>query len=455
MNVRDVVLESSLFGAVYRTGMHARAAWYHRRGRQWQALSARLRALRSTSHAEHGEAAMAEVRRWLDDGCRDAAGTLLPSSRNRWLAEFLATDEAARLRGHFAATPMHHRVRLREPNDEDPRRQGNLIVLKRHDPATGEKGALLLTYSETMRRLPAMYDLPALAARYAIVLEPSSWGYEDPTYFLYAGADVDVVVQAPWYRDFHFVRELRCNVHPVRTGAGDWVDPAVFTPGPPRGSRSFDVVVVSSWSPWKRHVDLFEAAAALRRRGTRLRMALVGYPLVWDQARIERLADRYGVRDQCTFFDSVPQPEVARIVGDSEAYVLLSRREGANRALYEALFCDTPVVVFAGHRGVDTDMVRGGVGVLYESTEALGDAIVHLLGHRDAFRPLGWASANSGYANSTAAINALLREKAARRGLPWTLDLVAKKNAPEVRYVNDADRERMEPEYERLQAFLR
>ena len=454
MNVRDAVLDFPLLGAVYRTGMGIRASWHQGRGREWQAIVARLRALRSEPGAAHSEAALARARQWLDSGARDAASGLVAVGDNRWLRAFLETGEAASLKAHFAKVAMHHRVRLREPNDEDPGRQGNLIVLKRHDPATGEKGVLLLTYSEPLRRLPAMYDLPALARRYAFILEPSSWGYEDPTYFLYAGSDVDVIVQAPWYRDFQFIQGLRANIHPVRIGAGDWVDPAVFASTVPRGRRRFDVVVVSSWSPWKRHRDLFEAAAKLKREGLVLRIALVGYPLVWDQDRIARLLVEHGLKEQCTIFDSIPQPEVAKVVGDSEAYVLLSRREGANRALYEALFCDTPVIVYAGHRGVDTEMVRSGVGALYEA-DGLGEAIRGVLANRDAFRPLAWARENSGYANSTIALNAIVKAMSQRRGLPWTHDMVPKKNAPEVRYADEADRERMEPEYPLLAAFLR
>jgi glycosyltransferase involved in cell wall biosynthesis len=434
--------------------MRVRAAWHHSRGHEWQALVARLRGLRSRPGASHSSDALAKARQWLDSGARDPHSALVNVGDNRWLKAFLETREAAMLRAHFASCAMHHRVRLREPNDDDSRRQGNLIVLKRHAAATGEKGVLLLTYGEPLRRFPAMYDLAALAPRYAFVLEPSSWGYEDPTYFLYAGADVDVVVQAPWYRDYQFLHELRSNIRPVRFGAGDWVDPDVFSSSVPRGGRRFDVVVVSSWSPWKRHRDLFRAAAELRRRGVVLKIALVGYPLVWDQKRIIRLLDQFGLRQQCTIFDSIPQSEVARVVGDSEAYVLLSRREGANRALYEALFCDTPVVVYAGHRGVDIEMVRSGVGMLYEA-DGLGDAILAVLSNRDAFRPLGWARENSGYSNSTAALNALLKQMSEQRGLPWTRDIVPKKNAPEVRYVRESDRELMEPEYPMLAEFLR
>lgn len=454
MNARDAVLESRVLGEVYRTGMRVCAAWHHSRGREWQALSARLRGLRSEHDSHHSADALQQARVWLDSGARDRHAALVNVGENKWLKAFVGTHEADRLRAHFAGVAMDHRVRLREPNDEDPRRQGNLIILKRHDPATGEKGVLLLTYSEPLRRFPAMYDLAALAGRYAFVLEPSSWGYEDPTYFLYVGADVDVVVQAPWYRDFQFLHELRSNIHPVRFGAGDWVDPDVFASSVPRGSRRFDVVVVSSWSPWKRHRDLFRAAAELKHRGVILRIALVGYPLVWDQDRITRLLEEFGVRQQCTIFDSIPQSEVAGVVGDSEAYVLLSRREGANRALYEALFCDTPVVVYAGHRGVDTEMVQNGVGILYEPA-GLGDAILSVLSNRAAFRPLAWARDNSGYLNSTAALNAVLRQMVTQRGLPWTRDIVPKKNAPEVRYVRDEDRELMQPEYPLLAEFLR
>jgi hypothetical protein len=39
--------------------------------------------------------------------------------------------------------------------------------------------------------------------------------------------------------------------------------------------------------------------------------------------------------------------------------------------------------------------------------------------------------------------------------LPWTRDIVPKKNTPEVRYVHESDREQMEPEYPLLAPFLR
>ena len=70
-------------------------------------------------------------------------------------------------------------MRLRYPNDEDPERQGDLIVLKSYDAKTSERGVLMLMYSEAILAMVAIYDLGALAERYMFVLEPSSWGYQD------------------------------------------------------------------------------------------------------------------------------------------------------------------------------------------------------------------------------------------------------------------------------------
>lgn len=452
--LKSIVLDWPVVTAAYRAGSHVRASAYAALGRRWEALSARLRALRASGAREHSPHTMRRVRKWLDRGCRDSADRLLNLRENDWLAAFLQTAEAEMLRRQFAAYPAHHRVRMREPNDEDPQRQGNLLVLKRHDPRTGEKGVILLGYTVSLRRFPAMFDVAALASRYAFILEPSSWGYEDPGLFLYVGADMDVVVQAPWRRDHGYVVGLDANLRAVRLGAGDWVDPQTFSSDRPARAREFDLVAVSAWSALKRHGDLFQAVANLKRRGRQLRVALIGYPLDWTQETIRRFARDHGIEEQCTIYESVPQSTVAEIVGNARAYVLMSRREGANRALYEALFCDTPVVVYEGHRGVNTDIIRGGVGTLYDA-EGLDAAISRILDNRDAYRARAWADEHTGYRNSTMELNRLLRELSARRGLPWTQDIAEKKNAPELLYANPRDVERFADEYELLKRFMR
>ncbi len=63
--------------------------------------------------------------------------------------------------------------------------------------------------------------------------------------------------------------------------------------------------------------------------------------------------------------------------------------------------------------------------------------------------------ANTGWANSSRALNELLREIAEARGLPWTCDIVAKKNAPNLMYSEKGVYKEFESEYERLRPHLR
>ena len=452
--IKGVVLDSRHVTAAYRAGSLARANALGVLGRRWRSLTARFRALRASGAREHSPRTMQAVRKHLDWGCRDAHGGLLEIGANRWLAEFLRTPEARQLRGRFSTWPDHHRVRMREPNDENALRQGDLILLKRYNPATGEKGVIMLKYTQSLWRFPAMFDLPSLAARYVFVLEPSSWGYEDPGFFLYVGADMDVVVQSPWSRDYAFIEQLNSNLEPVRIGAGDWVNPQVFCSNKRAHERRFDLVAVSAWSALKRHEDLFRAVASLDAAGRSLRIALIGYPVDWTQDKIRRLARKYGIEDRCTIYEAVPQSVVAEVVGDSRLYVLMSRREGANRALYEALWCDTPVAVFDAHRGVNTDIIHGEVGTLYNAA-GLGAAIARVLDAPGEYHARAWAERNTGYRNSTVALTALLRRRAAARGLPWTEDLAEKINAPDMLYANPRDVERFAGEYDSLVPFLR
>lgn len=449
---RSAVARSPVLVRAYAAALRGAAGVARARGHRLRALHLLLRAWRAAEPEGLPVPWKGDVRALLDEGIRDGAA-LRPIAGNALLAAFVRGAEARAVRERSAALPPAERVRMRLPVDDDPERQGDLVVLKRHDAATGERGVLLVKYSESIRRFPALFDLPRIAERYALVLEPSWWGYQGSTLALYAGADLDVLVQAPWRPDAEFVRWMDCNLVPLRVGAGDWVDPDTFRAAE-GGSRRFDVVMVSAWNPAKRHGELFQAMARLRARGRRLRAALVGYPQRWTRADVERLARRHGVADDCTFFEGIPHAEVARVVADSRAYVLLSRREGANKALYESLFCGTPVIVPRGHRGVNDEHVGGDCGVRFDDGR-LDEALVRVLEARVGFRPREWALAHTGWPRSTDAVNAALRTAAEVRGLPWTRDIVPKKNAPNLRYAVPGAYREFADEYAGLEECLR
>jgi hypothetical protein len=411
-----------------------------------------LRGMRIVGLPRLGVAGERRMRRLIKDCCSSNEHPA-PSSRNKLLIDFQQTREARTTRDEFSKYSVYDRVRMRFPREvNDPDRQGDLILLKRYNPDSGEKGVILLSYTEGVRRFAALFDVSAMAQQYSIVLEPSWWGYEDPTFFFFLGHDLDVVVQSSWRRDFDFVRSLNSNLIPIGLGAGLWMNPAIFQPG--TGERRYDLAMISSWNPFKRHQDLFSMLARIKARHRRsLRVILIGYPNVWSMEDVQKLARDHRVEDCCTFVENIPQVEVARLLAHSAAYILLSRNEGSNRALYEALLCDTPAIVYRDHRGVNTEHVNTATGVLFDEG-GLDAAVLGVIDGRKAFSPRQWALDNVGYENASRQLNATLRRVAEARGLPWSADIVPKVNAPNPRYVSSKSREYFDEEYARLTQFL-
>jgi glycosyltransferase involved in cell wall biosynthesis len=452
--LKERVYGSPALQTLYASQAEARARLSLQRGRRYEAAEVLMRAWRHLGSEAFGARRVALVNS-LTRECCYREGRLLPASENRLRLEFVGTRKARELRSLYGSFPAEHRVRLRQPRiDPDPERQGDLVVLKPYDEATGERGVLLVMYGEGIKAFAAVYDLGALASRYTLVLETSGWGYQEAHFLLYFGSDLEVLVQSPRREDFEFVRSLGANLAPVRVGSGEWVDPATFRPREPGAEAKFDAVMVAAWDPLKRHDLLLRAAARLRsERGLRLRVALVGYPLGWPRSRVESLVRRHGLEDDCTFFEKIPHAEVARLVADSKVSLLLSRQEGSNRSVYESMFCGTPVIVLRHHRGINLEHVNARTGLLADDDE-LPDALASIVARPEAFDPRGWAAENIGFENATRIVNAALRDAALSRGLPWTRDIAAKKNAPNPRYAEPGLYKTFEPEYERLRDYL-
>ncbi len=449
------VYESRPLQSLYASWIDLQSRLALLRGQPYEASRRMLRVWRHLGTEGIGRRRVDRLMRVVRENCYGDDGQLLPAAENRLRLDFIRSDKAREVRKLYGAFPLEHRVRLRHPRaDADPERQGDLIVLKPYDPQTGERGVLMVMYSEGILALAAVYDLAQLASRYTLVLETSGWGYQDVRFFLYLGSDLDVLVQSPRREDYDFIGRLDSNLVPVRVGSGEWVDPSIFQPRPAGKEPEFDLVMVASWDPLKRHELLFRALAQLKReRGRGLRLALIGYAMGWPRRRIEELLARYGLEGDCTIFEKIPHAEVARIVADSRVSLLLSRQEGSNRSVYESMFCGTPVIVYRHHRGINLEHVNGRTGLLADDDELAG-AIAKIVDHPESFDPRGWALENIGYLNATRIVGEALRESAARRGLPWTTDIVAKKNAPNLRYAQQGIYKEFESEYESLQAYL-
>jgi glycosyltransferase involved in cell wall biosynthesis len=454
-NVKHVLRESPQLQRLMMRTMVPVGRWHVSRGRDLAALEMLTRAWRHATRVPFAGSGLAAVQAVIRRACY-RGDRLAPIAENALIPAFLETREARRIRSVFDDVPVAHRVRLRLPRARDnAERQGNLMLLKRYDPDTGEKGVILLKYSQAFLWFVTVFDLAAIAPRYTVVLEPCYVGYPDKRFLLLLGSDLDVVVFAPFPSDFEFIRQLDSNLMPVPLGAGDWVDPGSCKPGP-RTGRTYDLAMVAFWGPLKRHELLFRTLSDLNRRGyPDIRVALVGYPSTWNRSHIERLMRRYGVEDRCTIFEGIPHKQVAQILSDSRAALLLSRQEGTNKSFFEALFCDTPVIVTRDHRGgINQHSIPEDVVVLAGDDE-LGDAILSVLQAPERFNPLEWASSRTGWPVATQRLNNALEEMAHCRGQPWTHPIVPKKNAPNLMYAEEGRYQEFEEEYASLEPFLR
>lgn len=394
------------------------------------------------------------LRSLIHQGCWRGSG-LQSVSENGLLSEFLASSRTHEIKHAYDAFPMRDRVRMRKPRpDRDEQRQGNLLVLKKFIPGTGEKGVLLIKYNPAIEAFPGIFDLEEIAAHYSLVLEPSWWGYRHARFLPYLGADLNVLVMAQYQPDFEFIQSLESNLEPLALGPSDWTDPAIFRKGPAQTDRDFDVVMVAAWTPFKRHKVLFRALRELRSEGRELRAILIGYPWDWTMSKVQRQAADYGVSELCTFRERISPGQVADLVARSRVSVSVSKVEGSPKALYESLFCDTPVLVHRENKGINLSLIQPPVGDLTDD-ETLGSDIAAVLDHPGRYSPADWAEHNTGYRNASNIVNEALKQKAISAGQPWTVDIVPKRNAPHLRYANQDDEAILASEFEALQQSMR
>ncbi len=328
------------------------------------------------------------------------------------------------------------------------------IVLKMpvFDGATVEKGILLLTFTETSAFFHHHVDCQALLRFFYVVLEPSWSGYCDPNILFWTRyPDSPVVVQATEDLDFRFLESLESNLVPVPFGASDWVDFRLFRPVPGVG-KTYDVVYVTNYNPVKRHHLLLRAIAELRDPS--YRAALVFGK--WGSSRdaIHELIDHYGVRANLEIFDGLDQHEVNVLLNMSKVNVLLSRKEGSNRSIFEGFFANTPGIVLKRNIGVRKSYINERTGLLVDE-HGLARALARFRTAWDRFEPRSWALENISPLRSTQKLGECIRRLAMQRGEPWTGEPVPKVNVPEVTYFEQRDAARMAPSRALLSVFRR
>jgi glycosyltransferase involved in cell wall biosynthesis len=345
--------------------------------------------------------------------------------RGRLMEAFLRSD---------AATRAANRIVKREAPFESMFR--DIMVMKA--PCRGEKGVIVLEYTTRFDLFVALFDYQRIIQDYYIVLEPCWAGYCDPSILMFANTGTDIIVQAPEARDFTFLSDLQCNLKPINLGSSDWIDAELFAPPAEDSYRPYDLIMVANWAKHKNHRKLFAALERVRHRPVSVMLIGIDWGGRTGQDILAEMREFDLSHVTVELKTGIPAREVAMYLGQSKAFLLLSEKEGSNRAIVEALFANTPAILYENFIGGAKGKVNAQTGLL-ASFENLAEAIDTMLDRHSEFTPRAWALEHTGSRNATAKLNAMLKSIAESRGERWDTPIVEKVNNPNFNYRNPGD----------------
>lgn len=325
---------------------------------------------------------------------------------------------------------------------------GSRMMILKSKQSESEKGVLYVMYSELLHVIPKFMDIDKLSKDYKLVFEPSWSGYCTGSFLYYACKPFDSYFLAAQVDDYRFLQNFE-NLKACELGPCDWVDPKVAEPFLNQ-PKKYDIVMNSNWGAWKRHRVLFKA---LKKSKRDLKVALIGFD--WggrSKQDILSLAKAYGVDAQIEIFEKIPFDQVMNITCQSKLSVLLSLKEGSNRAVAESIFCDVPVIVLDNHVGGIVKNVNQYTGQLAPERN-LTEVIHDILDSLDSYTPRNWGVEHIACDVSTIRLNEFLKSTCSVEE-KWTRDVVVRSNSPESKYQSIEDKERFSQENEELKKYL-
>jgi len=146
------------------------------------------------------------------------------------------------------------------------------------------------------------------------------------------------------------------------------------------------VGIVGRIFPIKNHALFLESAARIAARDPATRFVIVGDGNL--RSGLEQQSRQLGIKDRVLFTGW--RADLARIYADLDVLVVSSNNEGTPVSAIEAMAASCPVV--ATRVGGVPDLITDGVNgrlVPAKDAEAIADAVIDLLGHREAAKNIG------------------------------------------------------------------
>lgn len=324
-----------------------------------------------------------------------------------------------------------------------------MMVIK--TPAGDEKGVLLIMFSEMLSQIACNMDVPKLMEQYHLLFEPSWSGFYDRDILYYTQFQHDVFVFTAESDDLRLLTGLKTNLIPIPLGPCDWVNPDIAKPYLGQ-QKQYDIVMNSNWGSIKRHHVLFKA---LKKLPSDLKVLLIGgsWGDVDDINSVKALQRYFNVKQEIIYFEHLPYNKVMDVTSQARLSILLSLKEGSNRAIAESIFCDLPVLVLTEHIGGIKKNVVPDTGKLVPE-KLLAEGISNILANENIYNPREWGLNNISCFKSTEILNEFFYSHMKNKGLPWSGDIVVRANSPELEYVFPEDADKMQNHNEGLFEFL-
>lgn len=297
-----------------------------------------------------------------------------------------------------------------------------ILVVK--SPSAKEKGVIFLDYNYVFPLFLKFFDIGEVSRKYRLVLEPSWSGYCDLDILCMTTVPDKVIVQAGEPRDFQLLNKIHSNLLPINTAANWWVDYRIMRPL--EVEKVNDIIMVASWSNFKRHYRFFEAISKAKSLGKELRVALVGYGTELSKDAILKQAAHFNVETQITIFENLTPEEVNIQYNKSKVNILWSRKEGFNRAIIEGMFAGIPCIVREGFNyGYEQPYINSSTG-MYATEADLPTKLIEVVSRFEDFAPRDWVLKNMSVPIATQLVNEQLKQIAKQAGEEWTVDIVPK-----------------------------
>jgi hypothetical protein len=325
-----------------------------------------------------------------------------------------------------------------------------LLILS--PPEGDHKGVIIIKFSNYFKYFLSVFDINKISQDYILVIEPSSSGYFDEDILCLLTADTQIIVQSPEPVDYRFINSLSSNLWPVDVGPNGWVDQRIFFPIG-KFEKEYDIIMVSIWADVKRHYHLFESLS--ESLNDNIKIALVGKPWPKLLEDIKDEARYYNVIEKITFFENISQAEINEILNKSKTYLLLSKKEGTNKSIIEAMNSDVPVFILEGFNyGYKYPFINPKTGGFIKK-----DGLVEFInGHgeyrKSQFRPSEWIRANMTPFISTQKIIDIIERIEKERSLKVNKDLAVKVNIPELDYLDSNLWQKYETYYKKLSNYM-